>query len=105
VFKDVPSLGRLCAFTGALIREALGTGDPVTAQFELDKSYYLSRVEALQKRSHKDDEAKTLFLRALAHVGVNLRRTYWDWLYLRVSPHSEEYASRRTARLGFDRDT
>jgi len=102
VFKDVGPLGELCAFADALIGEAFGA-DPPGAQFELEKEEYLLRVEALQTRFRKD--ARELFLAALGHVGVDLRRTFWDWLYLRVSPHGEEYSSRRTAGLGFHRDT
>jgi hypothetical protein len=105
VFKKVPPMEEFCAFTDALIREVFGTTDPVRAQFELDRDEYLSRVEALQKRFGEDARAKDLFLAALEHVGVDLRRTFWDWLYLRVSPHGEEHSGRRTAKLGSHRDT
>ena len=105
VFEKVPPMEELCAYADALIREALETEDPVRAQFELNKDEYLFRVEALQKRFRKDDAAKELFLAALGHVGVDLRRTSWDWLHLRVSPHGDGHAGRRTARLGFHRDT
>ena len=105
VFKDVPPLREFCAFADALIREAFETEDPVRAQFGLGRDEYLSRVEALQRRFRKDDAAKELFLAAPGHVGVDLRRTSWDWLYLRVSPHGDEHAGRRTAKLGFHRDT
>jgi len=105
VFKKVPPMEEFCAFTDALIREVFGTTDPVRAQFELDREKYLSRVETLQKRFRKDARAKDLFLAALGYVGVDLRRTFWDWLHLRVSPHGEEHSGRRTAKLGFHRDT
>jgi hypothetical protein len=105
VFKKVPPMEEFCAFTDALIREVFGTTDPVRAQFELNREKYLSRVETLQKRFRKDARAKDLFLAALGYVGVDLRRTFWDWLYLRVSPHGEEHSGRRTAKLGFHRDT
>jgi hypothetical protein len=105
VFKKVPPMEEFCAFTDALIREVFGTTDPVRAQFELDREKYLSSVETLQKRFRKDARAKDLFLAALGYVGVDLRRTFWDWLYLRVSPHGEEHSGRRTAKLGFHRDT
>lgn len=105
VFKDVPPLREFCGFADALIREAFETEDPVGAQFGLGRDEYLARVEALQKRFRRDDEARELFLAALGHVGVDLGRTYWDWLYLRVSPHGDEHAGRRTAKLGFHRDT
>jgi hypothetical protein len=105
VFEKVPPMVELCAHADALIREALDTDDPVRAQFGLGRDEYLSRVEALQRRFRRDETAKELFLAALGHVGVDLRRTFWDWLYLRVSPHGDEHAGRRTARLGFHRDT
>ena len=105
VFKKVPPMEELCAFANVMIREVLGTRDPVRAQFELDRDEYLSRVEALQKRFRKDDAAKELLLAALGYVGVDLRRTFWDPLYLRVSTHGGEHPGRRTASLGFHRDT
>ena len=105
VFKKVPPMKELCAFVDGMIREVLGTGDPVKAQFGMDRDEYLSRVEALQRRFREDDAAKELFLGALGHVGVDLGRTFWDPLYLRVSPHGGEHAGRRTAALGFHRDT
>jgi hypothetical protein len=105
VFKDVPPLKEFCAFTDAMILDTLGTSNPVKAQFELDQDEYSSRVETLHKRFRADAKAKESFLAALAHVGVELERTYWDWLHLRVSPHGEEHTGRRTAKLGFHRDT
>ncbi|HEV2093411.1 MAG TPA: hypothetical protein VGR18_09635 [Rubrobacter sp.] len=105
VFEKVPPMVELCAYADVLIREAFDTDDPVRAQFGLGRDEYLSRVEALQRGFRKDDTAKELFLAALGHVGVDLRRTFWDWLYLRVSPHGDEHAGRRTAGLGFHRDT
>lgn len=105
VFKKVPPMEELCALIDGMIREVLGTGDPVRAQFGSDRDEYLSRVATLQKRFRDDDAAKGLLLAALGHVGVDLRRTFWDPLYLRVSPHGEEHSGRRTATLGFHRDT
>ena len=105
VFEKVPPMVELCAYADALIRETFETDDPVRAQFGLGRDEYLCRVEALQRRFRKDDAAKELFLAALGHAGVDLRRTFWDWLYLRVSPHGDEHAGRRTAGLGFHRDT
>jgi hypothetical protein len=105
VFQKVSPMEEFCVFTDPLIREVFGTTDPVIAQFEFDRDEHLSRVEALQKRFRKEARAKDLFLAALGHVGVDLRRTFWDRLYLRVSPHGRQYPGRRTARLGFHRDT
>jgi len=105
VFQKNLPVEEFCAFTDTVVREVFGTTEPVRAQFESDRDEYLSRVEVLQKRFRKETRARDLFLAALGHVGVDLRRTFWDWLYLRVSPHGEQYSGRRTAKLGFHRDT
>ena len=105
VFEKVPPMVELCAYADAMIREAFETDAPVMAQFGLGRDEYLSRVEALQKEFRSDGTARELFLAALGQVGVDLRRTFWDWLYLRVSPPGDEHAGRRTAGLGFHRDT
>ena len=95
----------LCALTDDLIRDALGVSDPPKAQFELDREDYLSRIESLQKRYRRHPEARRLLLAALEHVGVDLRWSCWDWLHLRVLPHGEGEADRRTGRLKVHRDT
>ncbi|MBA3791398.1 MAG: hypothetical protein M3397_11735 [Actinomycetota bacterium] len=105
VFKAVSPMREFCAFTDALIRESLDTGDPVRAQFEMDRDDYLARIETLQKRFREHEDAKRLFLAALESTGVDLGRICWDWLYLRVLPSGEEYASGRAAKLGHHRDT
>lgn len=105
VFTQVAPLAELCTLTDALIRSTFGDLDPVTAQFELDRSDYLARVASLQKEYQKHPEARRLFRAALEYIGVAASRTCWDWLYLRVLPHGENHASRRTAKLGFHRDT
>jgi hypothetical protein len=105
VFKDVGPLGELRGFADALIRDELGTTDPVRAQFEMDRDDYLARVGSLQKRFRGSEDARGLFLAVLDRVGVDLHQTLWDWLYLRVLPSGDEYASGRAAKLGVHRDT
>lgn len=105
IFKSVAPLVEFCATTDALIREAFGDLDPLRAQFALDRDDYVARVDALQKRYRAHPEAKRLFCAALEHVGVDPRHNGWDWLYLRVMPHGDTHASRRTQKLGFHRDT
>lgn len=78
VFQKVSPMEMFCAFTDALIREVFGTTDPVRAQFGFEREEYLYRVDALQKRFRKESRAKDLFLAALGHVGVDLRRAFWD---------------------------
>ena len=105
VFKGVPPLGEFCACADALIRAAFGHLDPVRAQFELDREDYVARVASLQKQFRMHPDAKRLCSAALRSVGVDMQRTCWDWLYLRVLPHGEGHASRRTEKLGVHRDT
>ncbi len=105
IFKDVEAMTELCSFTDELIRKSVGVSDPVRAQFELDREAYVARIGKLQKQYRKHPRVKQLFLAALESVGVELRLTCWDWLHLRVLPHGEGNADRRTARLGIHRDT
>ncbi len=105
VFKDVGSMTELCALVDELIREVFGGFDPVRAQFELEKHDYLRGVEALQKHFRTREQTKRLLLAALESAGVDPRRVFWDRPHLRVSPHGDEHEDRRTAKLGFHRDT
>lgn len=105
VFKDVEPMLRLCEFTDGLVREALDTPDPVRAQFDLAPEDYEEKVGELQKRYMKNESAKSLFREALESVGVEVRRTCWDLLRLRVFPHSEELSENGIGRLGVHRDT
>jgi len=77
--------------------------DAVALKTERDE--YVARVESLQRQYRKHLPARSLFFAALAHIGVDLPRTCWDWLQLRVLPHGDAHASQRTARLDFHRDT
>lgn len=105
IFEKVGPMVELCALADGLIRAALDTREPARAQFGMDRGDYLARVESLQKRFREHAEARRLFLAALESTGVDLGRTCWDWLTLRVLPSGEEYASSRAAKLGFHRDT
>ena len=98
-------IARLCTFTDGLIREALGSLDPVRAQFELDPKDYAERIDGLQKRYSKGEVVKSLFREALEHVGVNLGKTCWDLLRLRAFPHNEKPTENGIGRLGVHRDT
>ncbi|MGF1470605.1 MAG: hypothetical protein ACFB50_02545 [Rubrobacteraceae bacterium] len=96
---------RLCEATDGFIREALGTSDPVRAQFELAAEDYAERIGGLQKRYPKNGLVKSLFREALERVGVEIDRTYWDLLRLRAFPHSEGPPENGLGRLGVHRDT
>jgi hypothetical protein len=105
VFKDVPPLVELCVVADELIRAAFGNRDPLRAQFELDQQDYVARVESLQQRFRKHTQVGQLMGAALGHIGMDLRRACWDWLYLRALPHGDSHTHRRTAGIGFHRDT
>jgi len=105
VFTRVPPLVEFCAVTDRLIRAEFGELDPPRAQFALERDEYVARIESLQKQYRAHLPARSLFFAALAHVGVDMSRAYWDWLQLRVLPHGDAHASRRTARLDVHRDT
>ena len=105
VFKNVEPMARFCEFTDGLIRAALGTSDPVMAQFELDPEAYSERIGGLQKRYPKDKTVKELFWEALEYVGAIIDKTLWDRISLRAFPHSEELLENGLGRLGVHRDT
>lgn len=59
-------------------------------------------IAEVQRRFRDDPEVQQLFLSALRHVGVDSARTYWDSLYLRIVPPTDE---RQVGTIGFHRDT
>ena len=105
IFKDVEPMIRLCALTDGLIRDALGTPDPVRAQFELEPGDYAERTGRLRKQYSNDEAVRGLFREALECVGVNIGKTCWDRISLRAFPHSEELSENGLGRLGVHRDT
>lgn len=105
IFKHVPALLEFCTMTDALIRAAFGDLDPPSAQFALDRQEYVARVGELQKTYRAHPVVRESCSAVLESVGIDLGHAGWDWLYLRVMPHGESHASRRTQTLGFHRDT
>lgn len=105
ILKDVEPMSRLCALTDGFIRDALGTSEPVRAQFELEAEDYAEKIGGLQKRYSKDAAVKRLFREALEYVGVSIDKACWDRISLRAFPHSEEFSENGLGRLGVHRDT
>jgi hypothetical protein len=89
VFKEVPALVEVANLVDGLLGEAPD----------------LAAIDELKGRIRDDARVKALFHAALAHVGVNPARTYWDSLFLRVVPPVEAGAGSQIGRLGFHRDT
>jgi hypothetical protein len=101
IFKDVDPLRRFAALTADLIREVFGEA-PQRGQFDLSRREFATRAEELTKRYRRHEDAVEGFREVLRHVGVDVDRTYWDWLYLRIQPH-EDFTDSGT--LGYHRDT
>jgi hypothetical protein len=96
VFKDVAPLRALSALTEGLITEILEGGGSAAGRNDAPAA-----IEALQQRFRADGQARRLFRSALESVGVDVERTYWDRLYLRVQVPSATGAG----SLGCHRDT
>ncbi|MFQ5755492.1 MAG: hypothetical protein ACE5H7_05290 [Acidiferrobacterales bacterium] len=105
VFKDVPAIKALRIFSDTLIRKSLDPHDPEKAQFSLSRNVYLPMVAALQQRYQQHSKPTALFATALQEVGVDLGRTYWDKLHLRILPHGGTHAGGQVSKIGFHRDT
>lgn len=102
VFTAVPPMLELCALTDSLIRDALGVQDPERAQARLDSAELAARTAAMRRTYQAHPDVRRLFLAALAHVGVDLDRTYWDRLQVRMVPTGDPPVA---GRLGVHRDT
>lgn len=103
VFEQVPALRELCVLTNQLAGEALG---PVQALHfaSSEDNVHDDALDGLRERFRKSAEVTALFCAALEHVGVDLERTCWDWLHLRIQL-PERAVGRDRGSLGFHRDT
>jgi hypothetical protein len=105
VFKQVPAMQRLCAFADELITAAFKPYAPAKAQFELKRDEFLSLAATTQSRFKKHSELRKLFRSALDEIGVDIARSYWDRLLLRILPHGDMHAGGLTSRTDIHRDT
>lgn len=106
VFKDVPSMKRLCDHADAMAREAFGMSiEPARAHHHFETPEYLSIVDPLQRRFTNDERAKALFRDALVECGVVSEKTFWDWFPLRIQPGSGTHDALSTAGLHGHRDS
>lgn len=101
-FRAVRAMIELCAVTDGLVRETLGVADPERAQALLDPAELATRTAELRRLYQAHPEVRRLFLTALADVGVDLDRTYWDRLEIRLKPTGDPAD---VQRLGVHRDT
>jgi len=101
VFKDVSPLRRFSQLVGGLLREAFG-GSPEQAQFDLGTAEFAARASDLGRRLRRHSDALRSFREVLRHVGMDVDQAYWDWLHLRVQPHTDFIEA---GTLGHHRDT
>jgi hypothetical protein len=105
VFKQVPAIQRLRAFADELITAAFNPHAPEKAQFELERDEFLSLAATTHSRFKKHPESRKLFRSALDEIGVDIERSYWDRLLLRILPHGDTHAGGLASRAGIHRDT
>jgi hypothetical protein len=98
VFPAVPAMGELCGVSDQLIRDHFGP-DPVHAHRRLAPERHAAAAVSLRGDYRRHPGVRQLFLAALAHVGVDLERTYWDQLKARV------VSGTGGSSLGVHRDT
>lgn len=100
VFPAVPPMRELCRLSDHLIREHFGP-HPLNAHHRLGPERHAALAAALRNDYRRHPDVRKLFLAALAHVGVDLERTYWDRLHARVAVSGAPGGS----GLGRHRDT
>ncbi len=109
LFRGFPDFARLVEACHRRIEAALGSDEPPTAQHRLNRADFIARIDRLQRDFARDPEIAELFRAALAGFGVELERSYWDRLHLRVLPSGEGYGgpegARRVRTLAAHRDT
>jgi hypothetical protein len=101
IFKDVAPLQRFSMLARELLMAVFGNA-PQHAQFDLSPEEFTARARDLVERCRRHPAALQGFREVLRHVGVDLDRTYWDWLHLRIQPH-QDFTEAGT--LGYHRDT
>lgn len=99
VYEQVPALTALCRAVEGLIDEPIGEAG------DADRERLLSAVEDLQARFRADTEVARLFRTTLEELGVDVERTYWDRLFLRVQLPVAPGDGTRAGTLGVHRDT
>lgn len=83
----LPGIAALCDFARQLIEEAFGGADPREAQFHLPVEEFVRLVAPLKTKFTNDRRTKELMREALAGLGCDLDRTYFDVPRLRVVTH------------------
>ncbi|MEZ5524442.1 MAG: hypothetical protein R3E62_05675 [Pseudomonadales bacterium] len=105
VFRNVPAMHELIAYTDALLQQYLGEGDPTTIQARLGEADYLELMGEAQQAFRTGREPKALFFKALGEVGVDPESTYWDHFPLRVVPYGGTHKGGRCEWVDVHRDS
>ena len=105
VFRQVPAMQELIAYTDALLRKYLGEGDSTTIQTRLNEADYLRLMGKAQHEFRSGSESKQLFFKALTQIGVDPESTYWDHFPLRAVPCGGTHKGGRCEEVGVHRDS
>jgi len=105
VFRQVPAMLELIAYTDQLLRQHLNDRDPISAQRVLTPQQYLQLMGEAQYHFRTSDAPKRLFFAALKQVGVDANLTYWDHFPLRVVPCDSSHDGGLRAGINHHRDT
>lgn len=105
VFKDVPQLAELRELTTSMVETELEGRDPERPTVGSRLGDDPAGVVELQRRFRREPLVGSAFRGALAQVGVDTERAYWDWLHLRVQLPAEKAAADGGGTLGPHRDT
>ena len=105
VFRQVPALQELIAYTDTLLQDHLGEGDPTTVQVRLNEAEYLERMGQAQHEFRTGPQGKQLFFKALVQIGVDPERTYWDHFPLRAVPYGGTHKGGRCEAVDVHRDS
>ena len=85
VFSPRPSVAALANFARTMIEEAFGARDPRTAQKEMEVEQFALLLGKLKPAFIHHPESKRLLKTALADLGCDLEKTYFDVPRLRSS--------------------
>lgn len=95
VFRDVPALSEVQTHAERILRRVAGTADPTDHGV----------VDEVRTAFREHEETRDLFVRMLAHVGVEVGHAHWDRPVLRIVPPDDRPAGAGTGTLELHRDT
>lgn len=105
IHNNINVMHDLIKHTHTLLKNALDTLHPTTAQAQLTPDFFLKKTSAAQSIFRSSEKYRLLFFNALEECGVNLGNTYFDHFPLRVVPYGTTHGGARNSFIGHHRDT